>query len=204
MSQRWRPPKDGIIFENDARPFSRIVSRAQSNLQERIEGIYSDIAIGDSPIEQLLFTALFVEIETGRHEHSEVVPFPKGKRRDPDIMKKTDDILIDTYKRVGMPLIVEAQAYVLDWPVDFFITARSQYGGYSSLAVECDGHEFHERTKAQAKKDRSRDRRLQQAGYTVFRFTGSEIWNDPCACADQIIEWALDAYYGPPYKREGK
>jgi hypothetical protein len=44
------------------------------------------------------------------------------------------------------------------------------------LAIEIDGHNFHERTKAQAKRDRSRDRALTSAGYTVFRFTGAEIY----------------------------
>lgn len=32
------------------------------------------------------------------------------------------------------------------------------------VVVECDGHEFHERTKAQAARDRERDRGLQGIG----------------------------------------
>lgn len=53
--------------------------------------------------------------------------------------------------------------------------------------VECDGHDFHERTKEQASRDRTKDRAIQEAGFTVLRFTGSEIYRDPEKCALQII-----------------
>lgn len=52
--------------------------------------------------------------------------------------------------------------------------------------VECDGHDFHERTKEQAKRDRSRDRAFQSAGIPVFRFTGSEIYADSLKCAREV------------------
>lgn len=52
--------------------------------------------------------------------------------------------------------------------------------------VECDGHDFHERTKEQAIRDRARDRAFQAAGIPVFRFTGSEIYNNPFACAREV------------------
>lgn len=59
-------------------------------------------------------------------------------------------------------------------------------GGGTRIVVEADGHDFHERTKEQARKDRSTDRWLQEHGWTVLRFTGSEIYADAGACADQI------------------
>lgn len=46
------------------------------------------------------------------------------------------------------------------------------------LAVEVDGHDFHERTKEQARRDRVRDRSLTASGYVVLRFTASEVWHD--------------------------
>lgn len=73
------------------------------------------------------------------------------------------------------------------------VTPREPEGGvegWRRLIVECDGHEFHERTKEQAAKDRSRDRASTLAGMEVFRFTGSELWRDPYGCAGQVIEWA--------------
>lgn len=54
------------------------------------------------------------------------------------------------------------------------------------VVVECDGHDFHERTKEQAQRDKSRDRELQELGHPVLRFTGSEIWADAWTCAAQI------------------
>ena len=57
------------------------------------------------------------------------------------------------------------------------------------LLVECDGHDYHERTKEQAKKDRSRDRQLQVAGFDVFRFTGAEIHADAFGCAEEIHDY---------------
>lgn len=96
-------------------------------------------------------------------------------------------------------LIIEPQAQLEGWEkgwrVDFLIHAW-EFGRISGraqwrrLIVECDGHPFHERTKEQAARDRSRDREFQMRGYTVLRFTGSEIHNKPLDCAKQIFEWA--------------
>jgi len=54
------------------------------------------------------------------------------------------------------------------------------------VVVECDGHDYHERTKEQAAHDRERDRFMQTSGIVVLRFTGSEIWRDPASCARQV------------------
>lgn len=83
-----------------------------------------------------------------------------------------------------------SQVKIGDFRVDFLFTVVSEDGVRSKLVVECDGHNFHERTKEQAARDRSRDRQLQQSGYTVFRFTGSEIYNRPLNCARQVLQWA--------------
>ena len=53
--------------------------------------------------------------------------------------------------------------------------------------VEIDGHEFHERTKAQVERRNTRDRDLQAEGYRVLHFAGSEIWRDPVACAQSVM-----------------
>ena len=60
------------------------------------------------------------------------------------------------------------------------------------LAIECDGHEFHEKTPEQAARDKSRDRDLLNLGYPVMRFTGAEIVSGPLKCANQIMEWVFD------------
>lgn len=63
------------------------------------------------------------------------------------------------------------------------------------IVVECDGHDFHERTKEQAAHDRARDRALQSAGWMVARFTGSEIYKDAASCVKQIIDMAHDEFF---------
>ena len=73
-----------------------------------------------------------------------------------------------------------------DYRLDFLFKLCLQ-GDYRLLAVECDGHEFHERTKEQAARDRSRDRVLVEAGVPVIRFTASEIYCDPQNCADEVV-----------------
>lgn len=56
------------------------------------------------------------------------------------------------------------------------------------VAIECDGHDFHEKTKKQAAKDKARDRAITAAGYSVLRFTGSEIWANPMGCAEEALQ----------------
>lgn len=52
--------------------------------------------------------------------------------------------------------------------------------------IELDGHDFHERTKEQSQRDKSGDRALTLDGWTVLRFTGSEIFADPWIVTDAI------------------
>jgi hypothetical protein len=71
--------------------------------------------------------------------------------------------------------------------------SQKAYITIASYAIYCDGHEFHERTKEQAARDRSIDRKLQQMGWHVFRFTESEIFRAPEKCmADITKQIAID------------
>lgn len=54
------------------------------------------------------------------------------------------------------------------------------------IVVECDGHDFHERTKEQAARDRSRDRALTRSGIQFLRFTGREIYRSSYDCLIEI------------------
>ena len=66
--------------------------------------------------------------------------------------------------------------------VDFAILDRT-----SRIAIELDGHDFHERTKEQAQRDKARDRALTKAGWLVIRFTGSEVFADAHRCVDEAL-----------------
>jgi very-short-patch-repair endonuclease len=67
--------------------------------------------------------------------------------------------------------------------------------GGPKMVIECDGHDFHERTKEQAAADKSRDRLLQTWGYNVLRFTGSEIWKNSTRCVEQVEE-CMNEHFG--------
>jgi very-short-patch-repair endonuclease len=54
------------------------------------------------------------------------------------------------------------------------------------VIVECDGHDFHERTKEQAQHDKARDRFLIASGFQVMHFTGTEIHRSPLHCAKEV------------------
>lgn len=158
---------------------------------------YEDWVLGDSEIEKLFHVALQYRIELGRTEFDRVY----------SVSERVPRSIMLTLNSVKGSIILESQAVVEGYRVDFLISAWTEGrvwrpgGGttegdarWRNLVVECDGHDFHERTKEQAAKDRSRDRTLSQMGYDVFRFTGSELWKDPWDCADQVYEWAAAGF----------
>jgi very-short-patch-repair endonuclease len=65
------------------------------------------------------------------------------------------------------------------------------------VVVECDGHDYHEKTKEQARRDKRRDRYLTGEGWRVYRFTGSEIFQNADRCVAEIVS-VLPAPPPPP------
>ena len=157
---------------------AKIREKALEYVADGIDGFEASAAaeghnIGQTPIERALLIALFAAIYYEPHRlghHLRPAGLPS----------------------VGYGVVFDVQKFIGDWPVDFVFYRSGTEGPRGMLVVECDGHAYHERTKEQAKRDRSRDRLLQEQGYTVFRFTGSEIVTDPCACASQIMVWLLN------------
>jgi very-short-patch-repair endonuclease len=84
-------------------------------------------------------------------------------------------------------IAVRPQQQVERYRCDFVIVFRF-FGAEINIVVEADGHEFHERTKWQASRDKARDRRLTKLGYRVLRFTGSEIFADARRCAGEVLD----------------
>src|SRR5512139_166032 len=146
--------------------------------------------IGNSPIEKLLFTALKTSCQLGFREFAEVL-----------LVESEAEVGKSKYASpCGFSLYVWPQAPIERRLVDFLIFAPDHKSElvphpWRKLIVECDGHDFHERTKSQAAKDRSKDRAALLSGYDFFRFTGSEIWGDPIGCADQIFDWACKGIF---------
>jgi very-short-patch-repair endonuclease len=59
------------------------------------------------------------------------------------------------------------------------------------LVIECDGHEFHEKTKEQVERGNKRDLDLKKEGYDILHFSGSQIYKDPIGCAEEVINYIL-------------
>lgn len=152
---------------------------------------------GDSEIEKLFFAAVVYLHQYGVTEYDVLTP------HSPEYAEsaRSDDENIYT-----PTLIVERQVQIEKFRVDFVVSAYtwgtirqgkehiSSAKRWRKLVVECDGHEYHERTKEQAARDKARDRHLNGLGYDVFRFTGSELWRDPFGCAEQVYHWALRGF----------
>ena len=58
------------------------------------------------------------------------------------------------------------------------------------IVVECDGHDFHEKTKEQVKRNNERDYDLKMSGYEVIHFSGSEVFESPLNCAYKVFKYA--------------
>jgi len=80
---------------------------------------------------------------------------------------------------------IQRQAKIGKYKADFAVQCILCPG--KTLIVECDGHDFHEKTKQQAAHDKKRDRFMTVSGYGVLRFTGSEIYRDPIGCVREVV-----------------
>jgi very-short-patch-repair endonuclease len=102
-------------------------------------------------------------------------------------------------------LQVWRQVRALDWPADFVLGTLAADGSRQFAVVECDGHDFHERTKEQAERDRSRDRAVQAQGWRMFRFTGSELYRSAMLLVlDEVLgRWAFGLWAGCPERAGG-
>jgi len=137
--------------------------------------------VGTTPIENLFLYALDAYCEYHSCEREPVL-----------IYRDRGELAADIAKEPFSGVCVEQQVELGDWRADFVIHEYDwTCEKWRSVIVECDGHDFHERTKEQAARDRSRDRRASLSGATVLRFTGSEIWNDPLGCAEQVMRWFI-------------
>ncbi len=71
------------------------------------------------------------------------------------------------------------QFQVARYHIDFAIPKKM-------IAIELDGHDYHS-SKKQRTADAKRERFLQEHGWFVIRFTGSEIFGDVHGCVAQTI-----------------
>lgn len=138
--------------------------------EEEAEHAFTRILLEtESPIEAMLLSALFEE-----------AAFDEAAFRSAHAHKH--------FGRSVERTEIAAQFQVDNFRCDFAVWRNHQNGTVTRLIVECDGHDFHERTKEQARRDRSRDRILTARGWRVLRFTGSEIYRSAEKCAAEIAQ----------------
>lgn len=87
-------------------------------------------------------------------------------------------------RRYRIDFVVEGQNF--QWPT----STRPR----PKIAIELDGHEFHERTKSQVADRNKRDRDLQLAGWVVFHISGSEFYHQPDRVAIETYNAALKLF----------
>ena len=68
--------------------------------------------------------------------------------------------------------------------VDFYIEKRGV-----KLCVYTDGHTYHERTEEQAQHDKRIDRKLQELGFKVLRYTGKDVNENIEIIINEIKKW---------------
>jgi very-short-patch-repair endonuclease len=145
---------------------------------------YENWKIGmESPIERLLFIGMY-SIVPANEMSAMPLMFCEIINQDRIHPKQEERI------RQHGTLLIQLQHRLLDWPADFVLSCPSISS--KKVIVECDGHDFHERTKEQAARDRSRDRATQAAGHIMLRYTGSEIYRDPLGCARNALKTLAD------------
>lgn len=160
----------------------------------------------DSPIEILFFWAflrravgywgclLFPDEYLG--VRLEIAP-PKLILDDPTMCRSLGNVAELHRVYVCSQVPVAGTGYKLDFVIKcVFAEGVAGYEKSSLIAVECDGHDFHERTKQQAAHDKRRDRVMTAGGLRVLRFTGSEIFKDAGACATQVMQCLGARYIG--------
>jgi hypothetical protein len=127
------------------------------------------------------------------------------------IFKDSEEMIVDYYKQRESPFSPKEKFHKKPYTImDFYIECiKKDHPGpkpshknviakwekelhnwernsIKKIAIYADGYDFHERTKIQAIRDRSIDRKLQASNYHVLRFTGSEIYNNVQRCVDEI------------------
>lgn len=150
------------------------IREAHVMLDAKLDDLKTEIAgYCDSPIEVAFASAFMLLCEFN---------YGEAALHEPGFNGNVDPMLFE--------FVLKCQPQIGPYRVDFL--ASWSYPQYTKkIVIECDGHEFHERTKDQAKRDRERDRSLQRSGYLVMRFTGSEIYTDAFQCATEVLEALL-------------
>jgi hypothetical protein len=92
-------------------------------------------------------------------------------------------------------LLVEPQVDISSFDASYradFVFSLTRYARngvpriWGKTVVEIDGHDFHEKTKSQASRDKKRDRDFLSEGYVTMRFSGSDVYHRTFECVEEV------------------
>jgi len=177
---------DKIAFDQ-AEQVSRVVAAVQDDLLSIVRFDITILSkICESPIEVALGATILMK--------DRIDAYMRGNRIIVAATREMSDYRDDAWLLVPQ---YEWQGFRID------LALRVPDYRFKWVFIECDGHNFHERTKEQAARDRQKDREIQAAGIPVLRFTGSEIHKDLDSCGNQVFQFIEDRIddWVPPHER---
>lgn len=189
------------LKEAKAAAYNEDFSHSMSAIEKRIESL-------DSPIEKIMACQLALMGNEENINHETTLHSKEVGSRGIEYCKCLHETgySLSSIEYVENYITVFPQAKIANYRVDFLIFASRLEiispdlspvpPPHCTFIVECDGHNWHDKTKEQAARDKARDRVLQSHGPSVLRFTGSEIFNSPGRCLEEIenfLEARLDA-----------
>ena len=157
--------------DNSLKAAALVTNALQDLIHSHTETFEAMRAGCESPIEELFLAGLMA----ASFRHGDCVEFREGSPMNPP--------------KITRPTCFQ-QVRVSDFRLDFLLVKPTPEG-YQNIVIECDGHEFHERTPQDATRDRSRDRFFAARGYIVLRFTGTELAADPFKCGYEVLKMAV-------------
>ena len=112
------------------------------------------------------------------------------------IFKTAFDLYMDLTGKEYIFLFSQKEIKVNDkkYIVDFYFEEDEYVNKFNTdkkIIIECDGYEFHQKTKEQVQKDNEREYNLKMAGYEILRFSGTQIYNNPFKCAEDTYNYII-------------
>jgi len=107
-----------------------------------------------------------------------------------------DDSITDHITLVPQAeVIVSGKLFRVDFVVQPIQPEIALAPEWVPIAVEVDGHGFHERTREQVMYRDQRDRALQSAGWRVFHFSFGEFTAKPLPSVSEVINFSRGQWY---------
>lgn len=157
--------------DNSLRAETLVTNALQDLINSHSETFQAMRSRCDSPIEELFLAGLMA----ASFRNGDVIEFREG-----GLLNSPAPTRPTCYQQIR----------ISEFKVDFLLV-KPTASSVQNIVIECDGHDYHERTPDQATRDRSRDRFFSMKGYTVLRFTGTELAADAYKCGFEVLQMAI-------------